>query len=69
MEQKTFTVPAIGCDGCIRTIKSEVGQLPGVQWVEGDENTKLVTVAWETPASWDGIRQTLTDIEYAPQEA
>jgi copper chaperone CopZ len=39
-EKKTFVVPGIGCDGCVRTIKTEVSQLPGVNSVEADENTK-----------------------------
>ena len=69
MEQKTFVVPNIGCDGCIRTIKSEVGQLSGVQRVEGDVATKIVTVEWDSPATWPQIVTTLTEIEYAPAEA
>jgi copper chaperone CopZ len=69
MEQKTFVVPNIGCDGCIRTIKNEVGQLSGVKRVEGDVATKVVTVEWDSPATWPQIVSTLTEIEYAPAEA
>lgn len=69
MEQKTFTVPNIGCDGCVRTIKNELGQLTGVTSVEGDENTKVVTVKWDNPTSWQQIVSTLNEIDYAPAEA
>ncbi|MBZ0282190.1 MAG: cation transporter, partial [Anaerolineae bacterium] len=31
MESKTFQVPNIGCDGCVRTIKTEVSQISGVK--------------------------------------
>lgn len=66
MEQKTFQVPAIGCDGCVRTIQTEVGQLPGVRRVNADLTTKRVTVEWDAPASWPQIAETLTEIDYPP---
>jgi copper chaperone CopZ len=66
MESKTFQVPAIGCDGCVRTIKTEVSQIAGVQSVEGVTASKTVTVQWEAPATWEQIKSTLTEIEYAP---
>jgi copper chaperone len=69
MESRTFQVPAIGCDGCVRTIKNEVSQIAGVQRVEGDVNSKAVTVEWQAPASWEQIRDLLVEIEYAPEPA
>lgn len=66
MDKKTFQVPAIGCDGCVRTIKNEVSQLQGVTLVEADVNSKTVTVQWDAPATWDNIKDKLVEIEYAP---
>ena len=66
MERKTFQVPNIGCDGCVKTIKSEVSQITGVKQVEADVKTKVVTVEWDTPASWQGIESKLVEIEYPP---
>lgn len=66
MDKKTFQVPAIGCDGCVRTIKNEVSQLQGVTLVEADLNSKMVTVQWDAPATWDNIKDKLIEIEYAP---
>jgi copper chaperone CopZ len=66
MERKTFQVPNIGCDGCVRTIKNEVSQIVGVKVVDGVVETKTVTVEWDTPATWQDIVETLTEIEYAP---
>lgn len=66
MDKKTFQVPAIGCDGCVRTIKNEVSQLQGVTLVEADVNSKMVTVQWDAPATWDNIKDKLVEIEYAP---
>ena len=66
MESKTFQVPAIGCDGCVRTIKNEVSQITGVKAVDGVVASKTVTVQWDAPAIWEQIKATLTEIEYAP---
>jgi copper chaperone CopZ len=46
------------------TIKREVGELEGVKSVEGDEQTKMVTVEWENPATWDKIANTLKEAGY-----
>lgn len=67
METKTFKVPAISCMHCVHTIKMEVSDLPGVQSVEADKDTQMVTVTWAPPADWDTIRQTLTEINYPPE--
>jgi DNA-binding transcriptional MerR regulator/copper chaperone CopZ len=66
MEQKTFTVPNIGCNGCVATIKNEVSALTGVQRVEGVVDSKTVTVEWDAPATWAQIQAKLEEIEYAP---
>lgn len=67
MDKKTFKVPAIGCNGCVNTIKSELRELTGVASVEGDVEAKTVTVEWQDPMTEDGIVQTLISIEYAPE--
>lgn len=66
-EQKTFVVPNIGCDGCVRTISEELSQLDGVRKVEGDVPSKVVTVQWVAPATWRKIEETLESIEYPPE--
>lgn len=66
MERKTFQVPNIGCDGCVRTIKNEVSEIPGVQQVDAAVETKTVTVEWNEPATWQKIVDTLKEIDYAP---
>ena len=66
-EQKTFVVPNIGCDGCVRTITEELGNLDGVSKVEGDVQSKVVTVQWVAPATWNKIEETLESIEYPPE--
>ncbi len=68
MDSKTFKVPNIGCDGCVRTIKNELSQLAGVQKVDAAVDSQTVTVEWVDPASWDQIVETLKEIDYAPAQ-
>jgi copper chaperone CopZ len=69
MESKSFQVPNIGCDGCVRTIKTEVSQIAGVKKVDGTVATKIVVVEWDAPATWQQIADTLKEIDYAPAMA
>jgi len=64
MESKTFTVPNISCGHCVHTVEMELGDLAGVNMVKADEESKIVTVSWDTPATWDQIQQTLVEINY-----
>lgn len=66
MESKTFHIPAISCDGCVRAIQNELAELEGVQVLAADAEGRSVTVAWQAPASEVAIVQLLTEIEYAP---
>ena len=66
METKTFTVPNISCEHCVHTIQNEVSEIQGVRVVKADQNSKVVTVEWEAPASWPKIESTLVEIDYPP---
>jgi len=67
METKTFKVPGISCGHCVHTIKMEVGDVAGVQSVEADQQSQMVTVTWDNPADWEKIRATLVEINYPPE--
>lgn len=69
METKTFKVPNMTCNGCVSTVKSEIEQLAGVINVDVNKPAQLVTVEWDSPASWDVIEQTLIGIKYPPVPA
>lgn len=64
MESKTFNVPNISCGHCVMTIKRELGELDGVASVDGNAEAKTITVAWDAPATEDGIRSLLAEINY-----
>ena len=68
MTTLTVKAPNISCGHCVHTIQNEVGELPGVQSVQAKEDTKLVTVTFEAPATQEQIEELMAEIGY-PVEA
>ena len=64
MEKTVFTIPNISCGHCVMAIENELKEIPGVVSVKGDADTKQVTVAWQVPATLDGIKKALEGIQY-----
>jgi copper chaperone CopZ len=64
MQTKTFKVPNISCGHCVHTIQDELSELEGVKRVVAAEDTKLVTVEWEAPQTWENIKAILEEINY-----
>ena len=60
----TYTIPNISCGHCVHTIKSELSELKGVVTVEADQSTKQATITYEPPATEDGIKALLVEINY-----
>jgi len=67
MGKKTFIIPTISCGHCVMSIKNELSELAGVKKIEGDPQSKSITVEWETPATIDKILSTLKQINYPAQ--
>jgi len=68
MQTKTFKVPNITCGHCVNTIQNEVGELEGVKSVVASAETKMVTIKWQEPQSWDSIKALLEEINYPPEK-
>jgi copper chaperone len=64
MTTLTVKAPNISCGHCVHTIQNEVGELPGVQSVQAKEDTKLVTVTFEAPATQEQIEELMAEIGY-----
>jgi len=64
MQTVTYTIPNISCNHCVRTIKTEIGDMRGVWSVEADAQTKQATIKFEAPASEEAIKSLLADINY-----
>jgi copper chaperone CopZ len=64
MEKQTFTISNISCGHCVATIQNELQELGGVTNVEGNPQSKTITVAWDSPASVSQIKSKLAEIGY-----
>ncbi len=62
-----YNVPNISCGHCVHTVQNEVGELAGVKSVVAGEETKMVTVEWGEPQTWDNIKALLEEINYPPE--
>ena len=47
VEEVTLTAPDISCDHCIATIRNSLSSLAGVQFVDGNAQTKQVTIRYD----------------------
>ncbi len=60
----TVKAPAISCGHCVHTIQSEVSELTGVKSVKAEEVSKLVTIAFDDPATKETIEALMAEIGY-----
>lgn len=64
----TYQVPNISCHHCVHTIVSELSELPGVESVEGDVQSKQVKVNFDQPATPEKIEELLAEINYPAEK-
>jgi copper chaperone len=64
MTTVTYTVPNISCGHCVRTIKTELADVAGIQSVDADAETKKVEIVFDAPASEEKIKALLLLIDY-----
>ena len=64
MKTATYSVPAMHCDHCIHTVEMEVGDLAGVEAVKADLEQNMVMVRFDEPATEEGIKALLAEIDY-----
>ena len=68
METKTYSIPNINCNHCVKTINNAIQALDGVDYAEADLATKSLTVDFDSPASDELIRETLASVNYPAAE-
>ena len=68
MQQERFQIPNISCRHCTAAVKRELKELPGIESVLGNIDTKSVEVKWDTPATREQIIATLKEINYPASE-
>ena len=64
MAKETLSVPKISCGHCVMAIKNELSELEGVREVEGNPESKQITVDFDAPMTLEKIRATLQEINY-----
>jgi copper ion binding protein len=64
MNTVVYSVPAISCGHCTRTIETEVSELKGVQSVKAEIDSKKVTITFDAPATEHKIKALLAEINY-----
>lgn len=65
----TLEIPAIHCDGCVKTITKTLQALPTVVIADADPKTKLVRLKFnESAVSVDDIRETLDEIGFSAED-
>jgi len=69
MTTLTVKAPNISCGHCVHTIQDEVGELAGVKSVQAKEDSKVVTVTFEAPATTEQIEALMAEIGYPAEPA
>ena len=64
MKTIVFSIPNISCNHCVNTIRSELSEVEGVSKVDAYVDQKQAVVSFENPASEEGLRAVLTNINY-----
>jgi copper chaperone len=64
MTTVTYSIPNISCGHCVHTIQTELADVTGVQTVKASQDTKMVEIVFDAPASEEKIKMLLAEINY-----
>ena len=59
-----YSIPNISCGHCVNTIQMEVSEVEGVQSVKADQESQVVEIILDDPATEDSIKALLDEINY-----
>jgi copper chaperone len=59
-----LSIPNISCQHCTKTVMRETQDLPGVEKVEADVETKTATFTLTSEADLSRVKETLAEIGY-----
>ncbi len=67
--ETTLKIPAIHCDGCVKTVTRTLEALPSVKVTEVDTATKLARVQFDASAvRLDRIREALDEVGFSAED-
>jgi copper chaperone CopZ len=64
MTEITYNIPSISCNHCVKTIEFEISEIPGVEDVKADGETKTAKITYGDPATEEQIIKVLAEINY-----
>jgi copper chaperone len=65
VETRTLEAPDISCEQCLHTIQEAVDKLPGVHFVSGDTDAKVVVIEYDSSqADLDLVERAMEDEGY-----
>lgn len=59
-----YSVPNISCGHCVHTIQVEVSEVEGVQSVKADQESQVVEITFDDPATEESIKTLMAEINY-----
>lgn len=59
-----YSVPNISCGHCVHTIQTEVSEVEGVLSVKAIQDSRVVEITFDAPATEEGIKSLLAEINY-----
>lgn len=68
MSEIGYRVPGMHCDACTRAVEQELARVPGVESVDADLTTKLVTITGSN-LSEDALRAAIGEAGYEAEAA
>lgn len=69
MRSTTFQLPSVGDEADWVVVENALRQINGMRFVQVHRPTRLVTVQYSDPATWDDISRTLDGLGYVPDNA
>lgn len=64
MSQSTYTVSGMTCGHCVSSVTEEVGAIDGVQQVDVELSSGLVTITSDRDVSAEDVRAAVTEAGY-----
>jgi copper chaperone len=64
MTSVKYSIPNISCGHCVNTIQNEVSEIEGIQSVKADQESRLVEIEFDGPATEEQIKALLAEINY-----
>lgn len=66
MTEIKLHIPQISCGHCLSTIKSEINEIEGAEFVSGEVVVKDIVLRYDSDATLEKVKATLIEIGFFP---